>query len=368
MTLNEAEIAFLGEPPLEIDVQNDHQRLENNLQDRYKIGKWSLVALILNRTIGSGIFLTPHQILAGTGCVGGTLLLWILGAVISLCGLYVWLECGLSMPQRKVLGEDEPRGVPRSGGEKNFLEFMFPDERNAPGQRTHLRTTCCFAVMFILMYNLSGNALSFAIRAMEASGVYDSAEEEPPDRGTTIGIAIAILSLVVVAHMFSRDIGIKINNAFAVMKSALLVAIICLGVAKAAGRFGGPGDVIKHNFETNPWKTQRSDLQSWSHSLLLIMYCFSGYEQPFYVLAETKSPRKLFPKYTVLAFGIATVLFLLVNISYLLVVDKRDVLEDIVDKDLDLATLFFKGLFQGDRRKAARSMSALIAVSIFGNL
>jgi hypothetical protein len=53
--------------------------------------------------------------------------LWVAGALISVCGLYVWLECGLSMPQRRVRGEAEPRGVPRSGGEKNFLEFMFPD-------------------------------------------------------------------------------------------------------------------------------------------------------------------------------------------------------------------------------------------------
>ncbi len=34
------------------------------------------------------------------------------------------------------------------------------------------------------------------------------------------------------------------------------------------------------------------------------------------VLAETKSPRRYFPKYTVLALGIAAVLFMLVNIAY----------------------------------------------------
>jgi amino acid transporter len=34
------------------------------------------------------------------------------------------------------------------------------------------------------------------------------------------------------------------------------------------------------------------------------------------VLAETKSPRRYFPKYTVLALGITAVLFMLVNIAY----------------------------------------------------
>lgn len=150
MPLNANEEALLGQPSAD-ELDYEHQRLEKSPEERSKIGKWTVVALILNRTIGSGIFLTPNRILQGTGCVGGALFLWTAGALISLCGLYVWLECGLSMPQRRVRGEPEPRGVPRSGGEKNFLEFMFPNESL---RLPHIRTTCCFSIMFILMYNL----------------------------------------------------------------------------------------------------------------------------------------------------------------------------------------------------------------------
>lgn len=120
MPLNPHEEALLGNPS-DSDIDYNHQRLEHAPAERVKIGKWTLVALILNRTIGSGIFLTPHKVLAGTGCVGGALFLWVIGALVSTCALYVWLECGLSMPQRIVRGETEPRGVPRSGGEKNFV-------------------------------------------------------------------------------------------------------------------------------------------------------------------------------------------------------------------------------------------------------
>ncbi|KAK5715755.1 hypothetical protein LTR17_016665 [Elasticomyces elasticus] len=366
MPIDEIERAFLGQPSPK-DLDHDHDRLEHVPPDRNKIGKWTVVSLILNRTIGSGIFLTPHRILAGTGCVGGALLLWVLVAAISLCGLYVWLECGLSMPQRQVLGEPAPRGVPRSGGEKNFLEFIFPDRKDSP---THLRTTCSFAIMFILMYNLSGNAMSLALQVEVASGMYDPASGAIPPRSTTVGIAIAFLSLVIVAHIFSRGAGIWINNAFAAVKVALLLTIVCLALAKAAGRFGGSGDVIRNNFTKDVWTTQRTDAVSWSNSLLLAMYCFSGFEQPFYVLAETKSPRKIFPRYTVLALAIATILFILVNISYLLVVDKDVVMGNGVEQppNIALATLFFDRLFEDDRRNAGRAMAALTAVSIFGNL
>jgi len=152
MPLTANEEALLSNPTAE-DIDPLHQRLDISPSNNVKIGKWTIVALILNRTIGSGIFLTPHRILAGTGCVGGALFLWVLGALFSMCALYVWLECGLSMPQRTVRGETEPRGVPRSGGEKNFLEFMFPNDR---ARLPHIRTTCAFSIMFILMYNLSG--------------------------------------------------------------------------------------------------------------------------------------------------------------------------------------------------------------------
>jgi amino acid transporter len=363
MPLNANEVALLEEPVVD-SRDYGHQRVEFAPSSTTKIGKFTVVALILNRTIGSGIFLTPHRILAGTGCVGGALLLWVLGALVSLCGLYVWLECGLSMPQRKLQNENQPRGVPRSGGEKNFLEFMFP---NTSLRLPHIRTTCSFSIMFILMYNLSGNAISFGLQVMVAAGIYNPTDITPPPRGIAVGIAIGTLTFVVLLHMFSRRGGILLNNIFAIVKVALLLTIIILGVVKGAGGFGGSEGVARRNFTQDVWKTSRSDAASWSNSLLLCMYSFSGYEQPFYILAEVKSPRRYFPRYTVAAMLIAAALFILVNISFLLVVDKTVVIDTETFRS-DMASLFFDKLFNDDRDKATRAMAALIAISIFGNL
>ena len=312
MPLNANEEALLGRPDA-ADVNHDHQRLEYAPGEWSKIGKWTLVALILNRIIGSGIFRTPHVVLAGTGCVGGALLLWTLGGIVALCGVYVWLECGLSMPQRRVRGEHEPRGVPRSGGEKNYVEFMFPDSNL---RLPHIRTTCSFSIMFLLMYNLSGNAMGFGLQVLTASGLFNPDVDDTPSRGATIGIAIGVLSLVVLLHTFSRRGGLLVNNMFAIIKVGLLLAIICLGIAKAGGAFGGSGHVIRNNFTRDVFKTNRSDVASWADSLASCIYAYAGFEQPFYVLAETKSPRKHFPKYNVLAMMIAIVLYVLVNIAY----------------------------------------------------
>ena len=66
-------------------------------------------------------------VLKGTGSVGASLLLWSFGAVVSTCGLLVWLELGLSVPFRDVRvtpgphGTIEKKSVPQNGGEKNYV-------------------------------------------------------------------------------------------------------------------------------------------------------------------------------------------------------------------------------------------------------
>ena len=65
----------------------------------------------IGRIIGTGIFSTPSLILKSVGSVGASLMLWLLGFVLSFCGLFIWLEYGTMMP--------------RSGGEKVYLEAVY---------------------------------------------------------------------------------------------------------------------------------------------------------------------------------------------------------------------------------------------------
>lgn len=118
---------------------------------------------------------------------------------------------------------------------------------------------------------------------MTASGIYDPMSGEVPDKGVAAGIAISALTFVVLLHMFSRRGGILVNNAFAIAKVLLLVAIIALGIAKAAGAFPGSGKAPLENFTKGVFVTNRKDPTSWSNSLMFCMYTFSGFEQPFYV-------------------------------------------------------------------------------------
>lgn len=78
---------------------------------RREIGLTSAVFLIFNRMIGTGIFATPSAIFSMSGSVGLSLFIWVAGMIIAATGMAVFVEFGT--------------GIPRNGGEKNYLEFVY---------------------------------------------------------------------------------------------------------------------------------------------------------------------------------------------------------------------------------------------------
>jgi amino acid transporter len=87
---------------------------------RQKIHWYTVSFLILNRTIGSGIFLISASVLQNTRSPGISLIFWAIGGLLTLCAVLVWLEFGLSIPRKQVAG-GVVQCVPRSGGEKNYV-------------------------------------------------------------------------------------------------------------------------------------------------------------------------------------------------------------------------------------------------------
>ena len=61
------------------------------------------------------IYATPSTILRSSGSVGVSFIMWLFGAFIATCGTVVYIEFGT--------------GLPRNGGEKNYLEFVYRHPR-----------------------------------------------------------------------------------------------------------------------------------------------------------------------------------------------------------------------------------------------
>ncbi len=74
-------------------------------QEEGKLGVISAINIIVGKTVGVGAYSVPSAIFAGVGSVGMTLLIWVIGSLISFCGLAVYLVSqpgapGPRMPRR----------------------------------------------------------------------------------------------------------------------------------------------------------------------------------------------------------------------------------------------------------------------------
>ena len=83
--------------PLERSVE--HDVIPEAATVGRNLGWTSAYILIISRVIGSGIFATPGAIVRSVGSVGITLVLWIVGAIVSWFGLAVTLEYGCMLPR-----------------------------------------------------------------------------------------------------------------------------------------------------------------------------------------------------------------------------------------------------------------------------
>lgn len=86
---------------------------------RREIGVFLGVALVVNATIGTGIFKTPAKVARLAGSLPAAMAVWVAGAVIALCGALTLAELSAAMPRTGGIYEY----LRRAWGEK--LAFLF---------------------------------------------------------------------------------------------------------------------------------------------------------------------------------------------------------------------------------------------------
>ncbi|KAK3370380.1 high-affinity methionine permease [Podospora didyma] len=328
--------------------------LKSAVPDSRRIGVMGAVFLILNKMIGTGIFSTPSSIFAATGSVGISLLLWAAGllhpslpledafsnagpaGMLTLSGLSVYLSFGLA--------------IPRSGGEKNYLERIF--------RQPQFLATSVFAVQMILLGFSAGNSLAFGRYVLLASG------RESTDGWAARGIAIACVTFVAVLHSTLPKWGLRLTNALGVFKVLVLLVIVFAGFAALAGHRLVPDP---HNFD-NIWAIEKGDgyggggVYAYATAMLQVIYSYKGWENANYVLGELKNPRRTLSIAAPLAVIGITVLYTLANVAYFAAIPKAD----IAKSEVIVAGLFFRNVF--GESAAARSLPAFVALSNIGNV
>jgi amino acid transporter len=141
-----------------------------------------------------------------------------------------------------------------------------------------------YGIPFILLGNLAGNALALGRYIMFAAGDRAANGQSTASQGKVTAIAIVALTLVILVHMCTRRGGLVLNNIFGALKVIFLLAIVVIGLAYRGNRLPEKDKIGGLNYSS---PTSFGDLShstaGYAESLLVVMYSYSGYEQPFYV-------------------------------------------------------------------------------------
>jgi amino acid transporter len=238
------------------------------------------------------------------------------------------------------------------------LEYIY--------KRPKFLMTCIFGIIFIVFGNLAGNAIQFGTFVMTAIDPECCASDSCFNKPAAIGLAVAVLTICALINMSTRQFAIGLNNALAIIKILFVTVIAFLGIIY--------GSVHGGTCQQISWQNQGGSGQFGDivQALFYAMYPYTGYEQPFYVLAEVSQPQKKFAKATTIAMLTTLVIFPLVNVSYLCMTPYSG--NDCLPQDMAIA--FFERLAGipstcGTCPKSngpVRGAASLIAVFIFGNL
>ncbi|KAK3381241.1 amino acid permease-domain-containing protein [Podospora didyma] len=388
-------------PPFQSDLLDELNRTTNQgaivtdaPDERFRLGFFDSTCLVLNRVIGTvftcfplcspqgfhvclltsnpgtGIFNSPGAVMQGTHSAGGALLLWFFGIFYGLTGTHVYIEYGLNVPRYVIEGIEQ--AVPRSGGDLHYLQFVY--RWIYYKKDTVLLSGVLFGISFICIGNMASNCISFAVRVLQAAHPNDE-----PSNGQVRGIALAAAALACVIHAVSRRGGIWLNNILALVKVGILLVIIATTLAVVGnGIHDKDGNLVQSVFMDNlnpkvafkaplapvgATQAQEGTVNGYAAALLSIIFAYSGFDQTNYVLGEIATPRKTFPRATTFAMVVISVLYMVVNICYMVVVPAYEQSGHVV------ALLFFQRTFGfAGEGTADRIFNAFLALSSFGNI
>ncbi|XP_050538422.1 b(0,+)-type amino acid transporter 1-like isoform X3 [Daktulosphaira vitifoliae] len=227
--------------------------INKNVRLRRELGLFSAVSLIISVMLGSGIFVSPANVLRNTGSIGMCLVIWTLCGLLSLLGALSYSELGSI--------------VSKSGGEFSFYQYAFAD-----------------------MHKFWGPLVSFVYSWVAIMYV------RPAE------VAIIILTF---AEYFIRPISLVMlidpNNEVLLNK---IVSILALGNIQN----------LKTGFEGTT-----SSMNNLVVAFYSGLWSYDGWTASITVFEEIKNPQRNIFLSILLAVPFVTLIYVLMNVSYLTV-------------------------------------------------
>ncbi len=228
-------------------------------------------SLIVGVIVGAGIYQTAPDVARGAGSVGGILVIWTLGGLLSLCGALGYAELAAALP--------------RAGGDAVYLSRAYGPWAGF-----------LFGWIQILIVRPGDIAvMAFAFATYARAGLGAAAPDEPALAAGAV-VALTAVNLVGVRS------GKWTQNVLTVVKVLGLLAVITAAIATPAGP-------VVSAATSAPFPLRIA--------LILVLFTFGGWNEMAYVAGEVRDHRRNIVRAMVLGTTAVTVLYLLANVAFL---------------------------------------------------
>ncbi|HNA94891.1 MAG TPA: amino acid permease, partial [Saprospiraceae bacterium] len=285
-----------------------------------KLSLYGLTMIAVGSCIGSGIFISPADVVQSIPNPEYALLAWMVGGIIALTGSLSYSELGSMFPQ--------------SGGVYVYLKEAFGEQ-----------VAFLYGWVTLLVINTG------ALAALSLAFVNYLTFFVPLDDTLKLGIAVA--TILILTAINTRDVGISqwFANIFTGIKLAVLVAMIIAG----AVIFGDPERV----FSSGNTFSIIGQPGAFLTALIGILWSFGGWHHASYLAGEAIDPNRNVPKSMIFGTLIVTVVYVLTNFAYFSLLSvEQFAASDRVAGDA-MATIFTNG---------GRMVSLGVMISVFGTI
>lgn len=229
------------------------------------------VALTVGIVVGAGIFKTPSLVAGISGDAGWALVLWAVGAAISIAGALCYAELCTAYPH--------------AGGDYHFLQRAFG--RDLSFLYAWARATVINPGSIALLAFVFGDYMS----TLWALGPYSSAVW-----------AVGIVAALTVVNWVGLDASVRLQTALTALEVLGLLAVVVAGLWAPA-----PSSQVMNWFVQAPAPAQ------WGLCLVFVLLTFGGWNESAYVSAEVRGGPRAMVGVIVASMAVLTLIYLLVN-------------------------------------------------------
>jgi basic amino acid/polyamine antiporter, APA family len=289
------------------------------------IGFFAALTTVIGTVIGAGVFFKPTALYGATGSASLGLLAWVIGGILTVCA-------GLTAAELSA-------AIPETGGMMAYLKRTY-------GNLTAFLLGWAQTVIYFPA-NIAALAIIFGTQAVSLFGLNAS-----DHKLMIISIAIATATFVTLMNFLGAKAAGGIQMISTICKLVPLVLIIIFGLLHK-------GDVTLQLFPIEAG-ADKSLLAALGSGLLATMFAYDGWIHVGNIAGEMKNPKKDLPRAIVLGLSAVMVIYLLINIAFLLVMSAT-ALAGTDTPASEVATILFGGM-------GGKLVTIGILISVFGTI